>query len=282
MSALTVLVKRPLSHDQRPPGDEPLISPAKRRRVNAIDEFSPEIPAIPEISTDPQTQKLERTAAAIERAFSLRSAFGDDNLPTQCNCPPLRGRSDYRIWRRKIRLVLSRNFLLELVDGRLAELPRSHRLEYELNRLKASAEMIINANLSATTKPIVRNMHDPQQMWEKLEKHCKPSEWNYARTGWLDLQNVKYSQCSDAWEYVYKVDDAWRCICLDREEIFEKHELARCASLMCGLDTPKWESWKMGLLSGRNASIPSWEKLVETLTSAEDKGLVTDVIGMAI
>lgn len=282
MSAFALLVKRPLSVDQRPPGDEPLSSPAKRRRVNSTDELPTETPTTPESRTDRRFQNIDETNDAIERASGLRCAFGEDNLPTECNCPPLRGRSDYRVWRRKMRLILDRNFLLELVDGKFSALPRSHRLEYELDSLKAAAEMIINKNLSATTRPIVRNMHDPQEMWEKLEKHCRPSDWSLARSGWLDLQNVRYSQCSDAWEYVYKVVDAWRCICLDQEDIYANHELARCVSLMCALDTPKWETWKMGLLAGRNANIPSWESLVENLTSAEEKGTVSDVIGIAI
>lgn len=62
----------------------------------------------------------------------------------------------------------------------------------------------------------------------------------------------------------------------------EKHEVARCTSLMCSLDTPKWETWKMGFLSSRDTNIPSWASLVESLTSAEDKGIVSDLIGIAI
>ncbi|KAJ5794100.1 hypothetical protein N7457_000699 [Penicillium paradoxum] len=282
MSALPILVKRAFSFDQSPPRNEPPSSPAKKRRVDGVDEICFDTPVHSGGSTDFQIQNIDKTIAAIERASSLRSAYGDENLPIECNCPPLRGRSDYRLWRRRIRLVLSHNFLLELIDGEFAKLPRSHRLEYELDRLKAAAEMIINNNLSPITKPIVRNLHEPHEMWEKLEKHCKPSDWSCTRSGWLDLQNIRYSQCSDIWEYVYRVDDAWRCICLDREDVLEKHELARCASLMCGLDAPKWEGWKMGLLSGRKANIPSWEDLVESLTLAEDKGLVCDAIGMAI
>ncbi|KAJ5135773.1 uncharacterized protein N7515_005051 [Penicillium bovifimosum] len=281
MATITSPMKRPLSRDQRPPGDEPLNSPAKRRRVT-IEGFPIEAPAAPEIFADPEAQRVENTAASVERAFALRSAFGSDNLPIECNCPPLRGRSDYRGWRRKMRVLLDRNFLLGLVEGKIGQLPQSHRFEYELKNLNAAAKMIINANLSVTTRPIVRNMHNPQEMWQKLEKHCKPSDWSLARSGWLELQNIKYSQCADAWEYVYRVDDAWRCICLDGEDAFEKHEMARCTSLVCGLDTPKWESWKMRLLSDRRASIPSWESLVKSLTSAEDKGIVSDVIGMAI
>jgi hypothetical protein len=281
MAALTSLVKRPLPHDQRPPGDEPSSSPAKRRRVT-IEVLPVAAPFAPGIFTDPEAQRVDDTAASVERASTLRSAFGNDNLPIECNCPPLRGRSDYRGWRRKMRVLLDRNFLLGLVEGNIGQLPQSHRLGYELDGLNTAAEMIINANLSATTRPIVRNMHNPQEMWQKLETHCKPSEWSLARSGWLDLQSIKYSQCSDVWEYIYRLDDAWRCICLDQEDTFEKHEMARCASLMCGLDAPKWESWKMRLLSDRRASIPSWESLVESLTSAEDKGIVSDVIGMAI
>lgn len=38
----------------------------------------------------------------------------------------------------------------------------------------------------------------------------------------------------------------------------------------------------MGFLSGRNINIPSWAGLVESLTSAEDNGIVSDLIGIAI
>ncbi|KAJ5561940.1 hypothetical protein N7535_003598 [Penicillium sp. DV-2018c] len=281
MAALAPLTKRPLSHDQIPPNDELLSSPAKRRRVT-LQEFPIEVPAAPKVFADPETQRVDSTAASVRDAWTVRSAFGYDNLPIECSCLPLRGRSDYRNWRRKMRALLDRNFLLGLVEGKIGQLPPSHHLEYELKELNASAAVIINANLSVTTKPIVRNMHNPQEMWQKLEKHCKPSDWTLARSGWLELQNIKYSQCADAWEYVYRVDDAWRCICLDQEDTFEKHEMARCVSLMCGLDTPKWESWKMHLLSDRRASIQGWEILVKSLTSAEDKDIVSDVIGMAI
>ena len=181
-----------------------------------------------------------------------------------------------------MRHILSRNFLLDLVEGQIGELPREHHLEPQLDRLNEAAREIINRNLSATTKLIVRNIRNSQKMWEKLEKHCKPSDWSLVRSGWLELQNIKYSQCYDIWDYVYKVDDAWRCICLDQEDILEKHEFARCASLLCSLDTTKWETWKMGILTGRSINIPSWASLVESLTSAEDKGIVSDLIGIAI
>lgn len=181
-----------------------------------------------------------------------------------------------------MRAILSRNQLLNLVEGKVGQLPRSNYLEPQLASLNEAAGKIIKTNLSATTRLIVRNIRNPQKMWEKLETHCKPSDWSSMRSGWLELQKIKYSQCYDIWDYVYKVDDAWRCICLDQEDILEKHEFARCASLMCSLDTPKWETWKMGFLSGRNMNIPSWAGLVQSLTSAEDKGIVSDLIGIAI
>lgn len=181
-----------------------------------------------------------------------------------------------------MRLVLSHNLLLDLVEGKIGQLPPTHYLEPQLESLNEAAGKIISTNLSATTRLIVRNIRNPQKMWEKLEKHCKPSDWSVVRSGWLELQNIKYSQCYDIWEYVYKVDDAWRCICLDQDDILEKHEFARCASLMCSLDTPKWETWKLGFLSGRNINMPSWAGLVESLTSAEDNGIVSDLIGIAM
>ncbi|CAG8887143.1 unnamed protein product [Penicillium egyptiacum] len=281
MTSPTPLVKRSLS-EQETPGDEPLSSPAKRRRVNSAEKVPIETAVAPEGFGELMPQAIAETDVLVERAFSLRSALGFDDLQIECNCPPLRGRSDYRIWRRKMRLILSRNLLLDLVEGKIGQLPRSHHLESQLEGLNEVARRIINTNLSATTRLIVRNIQNPQKMWEKLEKHCKPSDWRLVRSGWLELQNIKYSQCYDVWEYVYKVDDAWRCICLDQEDILEKHEFARCASLVCSLDTPKWETWKMGFLSTHNINVPSWASLVESLTSAEDKGIVSDLIGIAI
>ncbi|KAJ5588993.1 hypothetical protein N7537_011671 [Penicillium hordei] len=281
MASSTPLAKRSIS-EQEPPGDEPLSSPAKRRRVNAADRTSIETTVVPKGSGDFIPQSVSKIEASIERAFSLRSSFEDDNLPIECDCPPLRGRSDYRVWRHRMRLVLRNNLLLDLVEGKIGQLPPSHYLEPQLDSLNEAARKIISTNLSATTRLIVRKIRNPQKMWEKLEKHCKPSDWSVVRSGWLELQNIKYSQCYDVWEYVSKVDDAWRCICLDHEDILEKHEFARCASLMCSLDTPKWETWKMGFLSGRSINIPSWAGLVESLTSAEDNGIVSDLIGIAI
>lgn len=281
MASSTPLAKRSLS-GQEPPGDELLSSPAKRRRVSVAENISIETTVVPEGSRDLIPQTLFKTEASIEHAFSLRSSFEDDNLPIECDCPPLRGRSDYRIWRHRMRLVLSHNLLLDLVEGKIGQLPPTHYLEPQLESLNEAAGKIISTNLSATTRLIVRNIRNPQKMWEKLEKHCKPSDWSVVRSGWLELQNIKYSQCYDIWEYVYKVDDAWRCICLDQEDILEKHEFARCASLMCSLDTPKWETWKLGFLSGRNINMPSWAGLVESLTSAEDNGIVSDLIGIAM
>ncbi|KAJ5244177.1 hypothetical protein N7489_004273 [Penicillium chrysogenum] len=284
MASSTPLVKRSLS-GQELPGDEPLSSPAKRRRVNSANSAE-KMPIETTVASEGLRELMPRTTAEtevlVERTFSLRSVLEDDDLPIVCNCPPLRGRSDYRIWRRKMRLILSRNLLLDLVDGKIGQLPQSHYLESQLDSLNEAARKIINTNLSATTRLIVRNIRNPQKMWEKLEKHCKPSDWSLVRSGWLELQNIKYSQCRDIWEYVYKVDDAWRCICLDQEDTLEKHEVARCTSLMCSLDTPKWETWKMGFLSSRDTNIPSWASLVESLTSAEDKGIVSDLIGIAI
>ncbi|CAI7588618.1 unnamed protein product [Penicillium glandicola] len=271
MASSTPLVKRPL-YGQESLEDKLLSSPTKRRRATATPEHIKDL--IPRTTSE--------TEASVERAFSLRSQFGHDHLPIECNCPPLRGRSDYRVWRRKMRLILSRNLLLDLVEGKMGQLPRSHYLEPQLDSLNEAAGRIINTNLSATTRLIVRNIRNPQKMWEKLEKHCKPSDWNTVRSGWLELQNIKYSQCRDIWDYVYKVDDAWRCICLDQENILGNHEFARCASLMYSLDTPKWDSWKMGFLSGRNINLPSWASLVESLTSAEGEGIVSDLIGIAI
>ncbi|KAI1838587.1 hypothetical protein DTO006G1_9251 [Penicillium roqueforti] len=278
MASSTPLTKRSLS-GQGPPGDEPSTSPAKRRRVNSAEQISTEMTVAPESPSDRQITEAE---TLIERTFILRNAFGDDNFPIECDCPPLRGRSDYRAWSRKMRHILSRNFLLDLVEGKIGQLSQAHHLEPQLDSLHEAAREIINTNLSATTRLIVRNIRNPQQMWEKLEKHCKPSDWSLVRSGWLELQKIKYSQCYDIWDYVYKVDDAWRCICLDQEDILEKHEFARCASLMCSLDTTKWETWKMGFLTGRSINIPSWASLVESLTSAEDKGIVSDLIGIAI
>lgn len=281
MASSTPLAKRSLS-EQEPSGDELLSSPAKRRRVNAAETMSTETTVVPGGFRNLIPQTVSKTEASIERAFSLRSSFEDDNLPIECDCPPLRGRSDYRVWRNRMRHFLSHNLLLDLVEGKIGQLPPSHYLEPQLDSLNEAAAKIISTNLSATTRLIVRNIGNPQKMWEKLEKHCKPSDWSVVRSGWVELQNIKYSQCYDIWEYVYKVDDAWRCICLDQEDVLEKHEFARCASLMCSLDTPKWETWKMGFLSGRNINIPSWAGLVESLTSAEDKGIVSDLIGIAI
>ena len=282
MASSTPLVKR--SHSGRElPGDEPLSSPSKRRRVNSAEKAPTETTAAFEDLRELMPRTTAGTEALVEHAFSLRSTLDDDDdMAIECNCSPLRGRSDYRIWRRKMRVILSRNLLLDLVEGNIGQLPQSHHLESQLDSLNEAARKIIDKNLSATTKLIVRNVRNPQKMWEKLEKHCKPSDWSLVRSGWLELQNIKYSQCYDVWEYVYKVDDAWRCICLDQEDILEKHEVARCTSLMCSLDTPKWETWKMGYLSGRNINIPSWASLVESLTSAEDKGIVSDLIGIAI
>ncbi|OQE94967.1 hypothetical protein PENNAL_c0003G04593 [Penicillium nalgiovense] len=281
MASSTPLVKRSISW-QELPGDEPLSSPAKRRRVNSAEKM----PIEETVASEGLKELIPRTTAEtevfVERTFGLRSTLEDDDLPIKCNCPPLRGRSDYRVWRRKMRLILSRNLLLDLVEGKIGQLPQSHYLESQLNSLNEAATKIINTNLSAITRLIVRNIRTPQKMWEKLENHCKPSDWSLVRSGWLALQNIRYSQCCDVWEYVYKVDDAWRCICLDQEDILEKHEVARCASLMCSLDTPKWETWKMGYLSSRNINIQSWASLVESLTSAEDKGIVSDLIGIAI
>ncbi|KAK4862257.1 hypothetical protein LT330_003395 [Penicillium expansum] len=281
MASSAPFAKRSLS-EQGPPGDDPLSSPVKRRRVNSAEDMPIETNIMPEGLGDLIPRTISETEASIERAFSLRSSFRDDNLTIECNCSPLRGRSDYRVWRHKMSLILSRNLLLDLVEGKIGQLPRSHYLEKQLDNLNEVAREIINTNLSPTTRLIVRNIRNPQKMWEKLKKHCKPSDWSTVRSGWLELQNIKYSQCYDIWEYVQKVDDAWRCICLDREDILEKHEFARCASLMCSLDTPKWETWKMGFLSSRNINIPSWAGLVESLTSAEDNGIVSDLIGIAI
>ncbi|KAJ5950979.1 uncharacterized protein N7479_009392 [Penicillium vulpinum] len=281
MASPTPLVKRTLS-GEGPPEDEPLSSPPKRRRVNSVDKMPIATTVAPEGSKDLIPQTTAETEASIEHASNLRSAFGDDNLPIECNCPPLRGRSNYRVWRHKMRLILSRNQLLDLVEGKIGQLPQSHYLGSQLDSLNEAAEKIIKTHLSATTRPIVRNIQNAQKIWEKLEKHCKPADWSLVRSGWLELQNIKYSQCYDVSEYVHKVDDAWRCICLDQEDLLEKHEFARCASLVCSLDTPKWETWKIGFLSGRNMNTPSWASLVENLTSAEDKEIVSDLIGIAI
>lgn len=272
MGAPTVLEKRPLSPQPRTPlGEDPASSPAKRRRVNMADkQFAeateyPTSPAMP----DPNARKLAETVAFVERAFSSWQAFGDDRSLIECNCAPLRGRSDYRIWSRRIKVVLRRNFVLDIVEGKVGQLPHSHPLDSDLGKLNATAALIITRNLSPITKPIVRTLTDPREMWEKLERHCKPSDWTLAQTGWLNLQRVKYSRCSNVREYVDRVDDAWRSICLDKDDALEKHELARCASLVFSLDTPKWESWKMSVLSGRQTNIPSWASLVDKLLAAE-------------
>ncbi|KXG46799.1 uncharacterized protein PGRI_035450 [Penicillium griseofulvum] len=277
MTSSTPLTKRALS-EQEHPEDEPLSSPTKRRRFYFADKVV--TPITPESPRDLIPRTIPAAELSAERAFSLRSASEDDNFTIECDCPPLRGRSDYRVWRREMKIVLSENLVWDLVDGKIGQRPRSHYLGNQLDSLNEVARKIINKNLSPTTKPMVRNIRNAQKMWEKLEKHCKPTDWNLVRTGWVELQNTKYSQCYDVWEYVYKVDDAWRCICLDQEDNLEKHELARCASLVSSLDTPKWETWKMGFLSGRNK--PTWSSLVESLTSAEDKGIVSDLIGIAL
>jgi hypothetical protein len=273
MGAPTVLEKRPLSPQPRTPlGDDPASSPAKRRRVNMAENHYAEATEnldLPAPCADPNAQKLAETVAFVERAFGLWKAFADEKPPVEYNCAPLRGRSDYRIWSRKIKIILKRNFVLDLVEGKIGQLPQSHPLDADLEKLNATAATIINKNLSALTKPIVRTMTNPREMWQKLERHCKPSEWTMAQTGWFDLQRVKYSRCSNVREYVDRVDDAWRCICLDKDDVLEKHELARCASLVFSLDTPKWESWKMGVLSGRKTNIPNWASLVDRLLAAE-------------
>ncbi|KAJ5382908.1 hypothetical protein N7517_000819 [Penicillium concentricum] len=281
MASSTPLTKRYLS-EQGPPEDEPLSSPAKRRRFYFADRISIETTVAPEGSRNSTPRTITKPETSVERAFSLRRAHGQDKLPIRCDCPPLRGRSDYRIWRREMKLILSENLVWDLVEGKIGQLPRSHYLGSQLDSLNEAAREIIITNLSPTTRPMVRNIRHAQKMWEKLEKHCKPSDWSLVRSGWLELQNIKYSQCRDIWDYVFKVDDAWRCICLDQEDILEKHEFARCASLVCSLDTPKWETWKMGFLAGRNINKPNFASLVESLTSAEDKGIVSDLIGIAI
>lgn len=273
MGAPTILEKRPLSPQPRTPvGDDPASSPAKRRRVITADKHSAEATENPDSSAviaEPNAQKLAETVAFVERAFGLWKAFADENSSLECDCAPLRGRSDYRIWSRKVKIVLKRNFVLDLVEGSIGQLPQSHPLDSDLAKLNVTAAMIINKNLSALTKPIVRTITNPREMWEKLERHCKPSDWTLAQTGWFDLQRIKYSRCSNVREYVDRIDDAWRCICLDKDDALEKHELARCASLVFSLDTPRWESWKMGVLSGRKTNIPSWASLVDRLLAAE-------------
>ncbi|OQE37813.1 hypothetical protein PENCOP_c009G06252 [Penicillium coprophilum] len=281
MASPTPLVKRSLS-EPGPPEDEPLSSPAKRRRFYFADKMPIETTVVPEGPKDLIPRTIPITEISVERAFDLRRALREDEIPIKSDCPPLRGRSDYRIWRREVRLILSENMVLDLVEGKMGELPRSHRLGSQFDSLNEAAREIINTNLSPTTRLMVRNIRSAQKMWEKLENHCKPSDWSVVRSGWLALHNIRYSQCRDIWEYISKVDDAWRCICLDQEDVLEKHEFARCASLVCSLDTSKWETWKMGFLSGRNIDIPSWKSLVESLTSAEDKGIVSGLIGIAI
>lgn len=273
MGAPTMVEKRPLSPQPRTPlGDDPASSPAKRRRVNNADKHfieASENPALPALFTDPNARKLAETVAFVERAFGLWKAFADDNSPVECDCAPLRGRSDYRVWSRKIKIVLKRNFVLDLVEGKVGQLPASHPLDGDLEKLNVTAVTIINKNLSSLTKPIVRTLTNPREIWEKLERHCKPSDWTLTQMGWFDLQRVKYSRCSNVREYVDRLDDAWRCICLDNDDILEKHELARCASLVFSLDTPKWETLKMGVLSGRKSNIPNWASLVDKLLAAE-------------
>ncbi|CAG8170012.1 unnamed protein product [Penicillium salamii] len=274
MGAPTILEKRPLSPQVKTPlGDDLATSPAKRRRVFMADkQYAEELenPTSPAV-TDPNARKLAETVAFVERAFSSWKAFEDELLPIECHCAPLRGRSDYRIWSRKIKMILKRHCVLDLVEGRIGQLPQSHPLDRDLERLNATAAMIITRNLSALTKPMVRTMTNPRAMWEKLERHCKPSDWSLAQTGWMNLQNIKYSRCSGVRDYVEQMDDAWRSISLDKDEIFENHEIARCASLVFALDTPKWETWKTNVLSGRQANIPSWANLVDKLFAAEFK-----------
>lgn len=273
MAVPTIVEKRPLSPQLKTPQrDEPTISPAKRRRVTMADKQyakATENLASPVVVSDPNLDKIAETVAFVEKAFSSWKAFADEKFPIECNCAPLRGRSDYRIWSRKMKIVLKRNCVLDIVEGKIARLPQSHPLDADLEKLNATAAMIITKNLSALTKPIVRTMTNPQEMWEKLERHCKPSNWTMAQTGWLELQEIKYSRCANVREYVDRVDDAWRCICLDKDDVLEKHEIARCTSLVSSLDTPKWESWRMSVLAGRQTNIPSWVNLVHRLLAAE-------------
>ncbi|CAG7923236.1 unnamed protein product [Penicillium olsonii] len=270
----TVLEKRPHSPQVKTPlGEDLTTSPAKRRRVYLAEQYfgdeteNPRSPAV----IDPEARKLAETVAFVERAFSSWKAFEDELLPMECHCAPLRGRSDYRVWSRKIKMILKRNCVLDIVEGRVGQLPQSHPMDRHLERLNSTAAMIITRNLSALTKPMVRTMTNPREMWEKLERHCKPSDWSLAQTGWLKLQNIKYSRCSGVRDYVEQMDDAWRSICLDKDEMFANHEVARCTSLVFALDTPKWETWKTNVLSGRQANIPSWANLVDKLFAAEFK-----------
>jgi hypothetical protein len=44
----------------------------------------------------------------------------------------------------------------------------------------------------------------------------------------------------------------------------------------------KVDSYVVSCLFSKRNAIPSWASLVESLTSAEDKGIVSDLIGIAI
>lgn len=214
-------------------------------------------PEPPLRSKDQDTENIEEDQRLLDTVRFLedwRDTYGDDSEPrfAKCTGGPLAGRYDYRRWTSEIKDVLVANGVMEVIEGKLINQPPGSLLRGEFLRVEAIARHLLGINMTESNRAILRQSRCPYEFWEKLRNMYQLSPFELSLEGWSLMKEKKISQFSSALEYTSTLSDAWRQVCMDRDDMFQQTQPMLCTALLHGLDGLQWSLWKNTFVTSGN------------------------------
>jgi hypothetical protein len=209
-----------------------------------------------EHSTEQTPEDEERLAHTVWFVEASYHDFPDNcNLSelfstSKCRKGPLFGRYDYRRWAINMRTIFQLNGLMQVVEGKLlVKEPLSSPLRKQLCRLQFIAKNLISINLPESNRKTVWDAERSHEAWEKLREIYQLSPHELSLEGWSIIKEKKITQCSSADEYISTLIDAWRQVCMDRDDLYQQTQPMLCTAFLHGLDGYQWASWKNNLIN---------------------------------
>ena len=266
MAALTS-TKRPFD-----PIEDSLSPDAKKLRCAARLELkaerdSPAAPS-PGIPRDHDTEDTEDD----RQVFTVRyleifkrkpdTKFTPGNI--KCRGGPLAGRYDYRRWAREMGEIFETNGLKEAIEGKLVALGQlaGSPFQAELVRVHTIARHIINSNVNESSRASLHGIRCSQETWEKLRKLYQLSPSEMSLEGWGLIKEKRISHYTSAIQYTTALEDAWRQVCMDQDDMFKQTQPMLCTALLHGLDGFEWSLWKNTILANGDIAT-DFEKLAD-------------------
>ncbi|KAJ5348772.1 hypothetical protein MYU51_006985 [Penicillium brevicompactum] len=206
---------------------------------------------------DQDTEKIEEDKRLLDTIRFLeewRDTYGNDSEPRSAKCAggPLAGRYDYRRWASEMKDVFIANGVMEVIEGKLISQPPGSPLRDDFLRVEAIARHLLGINVTESNRALLWQSRCPYEFWDKLRKTYQLSPFELSLEGWSLMKEKKISQFSSALEYTSALSDAWRQVCMDRDDMFQQTQPILCTALLHGLDGLQWSLWKNNLVSGGN------------------------------